>query len=221
MRLNSSTPPSRERQRRPLIGLLNLWREHLGWPAAWGLAALALAGSLLAWTLRSRPDGSPAAAPTTATVAAAAKSARRATLPPLAPQVSAAGGTVDAAAPPPRSLALRQAQDLDRLLALAHRLGLATTAGMERSQLDDPTSITDSSASQPAGSERWLRWRVELRLSGLPVALDAFVAALAQELPHARIDRIAWPPGGPASGPAKVAEAAELSLSLRYPGVTE
>lgn len=109
-------------------------------------------------------------------------------------------------------------------MALAHRLGLATPGGIERSQLDEPTTATESGARRPVDGERWLRWRVELRLSGLPAALDAYIAALAQELPHARIDRIAWPPGSPASGSARVAQraqAAELSLTLRYPGRTE
>lgn len=220
MRLNSSTSSSHQRRRRPLSGLLNHWREHLGWPAAWGLSALALAMALLTWTWRGQPTGSPAQTvpPTTASTTGSTTPRRPppATLSPRTRQDSVASGAAEPA--PPRSLALRQAQDLDRLIVLAHRLGLATPGGLDRSELEAPPVAAETAASPAAGTQRSLRWRVELRLSGLPVALDAFVAALAQELPHARIDRIAWPTGSAASNPAQVAE---LSLSLRYPGPTE
>jgi hypothetical protein len=194
----------------------NLWQEHLGGPAAWGLIALALAALLLSWTLRSNPTDPP----DRSVVASAETPGGPATLParapasaPLPPGHPGGGGPQS-----PKSLALRQAEDLDRLIALAHRLGLATPEGADRSRPDESASAPDPGPSRPAGGEDRLRWRVELRLSGLPVALDAFVAALAQEVPHARIDGIAWPSGVPASGPV---EAAELSLSLRYRTVTE
>jgi hypothetical protein len=201
VRLNSSTPSSRERHRRPLTLFRNVWREHLGWPAAAGLIALTLAALPIAWTLRS---GS--AAPPSRSTPAQATRPGLAVLP---------GNTADQGAAP-RSLALRQAQDLDRLLALAHRLGLAMPDGQEHSRLEAPPPAFAPGGSGPAGGEGWLHWRVDLRLQGLPTALDAFVAALAQELPHARIDRIAWPTSGAASG---VTNAAELSLSLRYRGM--
>jgi len=126
----------------------------------------------------------------------------------------APGGTGDGSDSQPRSQALRQVHDLVRLIALAHRLGLATPGHTDRSQLEDLPSPAEVNALHSEGTEPERRWRVTLRLSGPPLALDAFAPALAQELPHAHIERITRLNE---SVSPQSTTAADLTLSLRYP----